>query len=311
MLLGLLLVALAAVSWGTTGTTLELVGATSAAVPLVVGAMRLVVAAPLLAGGARLSGASLRPSGPGFVVAGLCMAAYQMCFFSAVPLAGVAATALLAICSAPVFVAVLARVVLGEALTGSRLGALVPGVAGAALLVGGAPTGTGPRFLAGCGLALAAGLAYSTYAVSTKRSLAAMAPVGLSALTFGLAAVLLVPVLAIQPGAGAAAISRGWPLLLYLGAVPTALAYWLYTTGLRRLPAGAAAVVGLLEPLAATLLGVALFHERFQVAQLAGVGLLLVSMGVVALAPAGRSAPSLGQEANGPSSTPSDQDLRL
>src|SRR6195256_5528865 len=102
MFLGLLLVVLAAITWGTTGTTLQLVGATSTAVPLVVGAIRMLVAAPLLVAGARLTGASLRPSGPAFVVAGLSMAGYQVCYFSAVPLAGVGASALLAICSAPV-----------------------------------------------------------------------------------------------------------------------------------------------------------------------------------------------------------------
>src|SRR3979411_275644 len=88
MFLGLLLVVRAAVTWGTTGTTLQLVGATSTAVPLVVGAIRMLVAAPLLVAGARLTGASLRPSGPAFAVAGVGMAGEQGCCFFAVSLAG-------------------------------------------------------------------------------------------------------------------------------------------------------------------------------------------------------------------------------
>lgn len=278
--------AAAAASWGTTGTTLELVGVGSAAVPLVVGAIRMLVAAPLLAGGARLAGVSVRPGGRGFVAAGLCMAAYQVCYFSAVPLAGVAATALLAICSAPLLVTALATVVLHEPLTGARLGAVTLGVLGAALLVGGASPGQGASFLAGGALALGAGLAYSVYVVATRRAVASSAPLGLAALTFGLAAVALLPVLAVEPVATVTTVARAWPLLLYLGVVPTALAYWIYTTGLRRITAGSAAVAGLVEPLTASLLGLALLHERVSILQAFGAVLLLVAMVVVAAAPA-------------------------
>ncbi|HEX4215916.1 MAG TPA: EamA family transporter [Candidatus Dormibacteraeota bacterium] len=291
MLLGLLLVALAAVSWGTTGTTLELVGAGSAAVPLVVGAMRAVVAAPLLAGGARLTRTRtrIRPRRPAFLAAGLCMAAYQVCFFSAVPLAGVAATALLAICSAPVLVTLLARLLLGEPLSRGRAAAMALGVAGAALLVGGAPSDAGPHFVLGCGLALGAGLANSLYAVVTKGALAGGTPLGLSAQTFAVAAVALLPVL--EPATTVATVVRGWPLLLYLGAVPTAAAYCLYTTGLRRVPAGAAAVAGLLEPMTATVLGLLLFGERLGAPQAAGAALLLAGVCLTAAATA-RTAPA-------------------
>jgi DME family drug/metabolite transporter len=289
MLLSLLLVALAAITWGTTGSTLQLVGATSAAVPLVVGAIRVLVAAPLLAGGARLSGASLRPAGPAFLVAGLAMAAYQVCYFSAVPLAGVAATALLAICSAPILISVLAWIVLHERITRGRLAAMLLGIFGAGLLVGGSPAGKGQNFLLGCGLALGAGLAYSLYAVATKGALKTSVPLGLSAITFGLAAVVLLPVLISQPALTAQTVTRAWPLLLYLGAIPTAGAYWLYTTGLRRVPAGSAAIAGLLEPLTATFLGLLLFEERLAVQQVIGAALLLFAMALLGAITARRS----------------------
>jgi DME family drug/metabolite transporter len=281
VLLSLLLVVLAAITWGTTGTTLQLVGATSVGVPLVVGAVRMLVAAPLLAGGARLTGASLRPASPAFAVAGLSMAAYQVCFFSAVPLAGVAATALLAICSAPILISVLARIFLQERMTPGRLAAMTAGIIGAGLLVGGAPAGKGQSFVLGCALALGAGLAYSIYAVATKGALNASAPLGLSAMTFGLAAVVLLPVLIFQPSLTAQTVTRAWPLLLYLGAIPTAGAYWLYTTGLRRVPAGSAAIAGLLEPLTATALGLLLFEEHLGVQQVVGAVLLLSAMGLL------------------------------
>ncbi len=281
MLLSLIVVALVAVSWGTTGTTLQLVGATSTAVPLVVGAIRMLVAAPLLATGAAVTGASLRPSSPAFLVAGLCMAGYQVCYFSAVPLAGVGATALLAICSAPILITVMARVFLHEPVTRWRLAAMALGVTGAGLLVGGGAGGSGANFVLGGALALGAGFAYSLYAVTTKGALRDSAPLGLATTTFGLAAVVLLPVLIFQPAVTANTVAKGWPLLLYLGAVPTAGAYFLYTTALRRIPAGSAAIAGLLEPLTAMVLGLLLFHERLSLVQALGAVLLLIAMGLL------------------------------
>src|SRR5881296_3889387 len=85
------------------------------------------------------------------------------------------------------------------------------------------------------------------------------------------------------PGAGRQ-LALGWPWLLYLGAVTTAGAYALYTAGLRHVPASAAGVASLLEPLTATLLGVILFGERLGVAGWAGAVLLLGALVLLVLA---------------------------
>ncbi len=272
---GLLLVAIAALSWGTTGTTLKLIGAEAPSAPLLVGALRMLIAAPALLAAAGATRRMPTRVGRGFAVAGLCMAAYQICYFSAVPLAGVPATALLAICSAPVFIAILAKVVLGERLTRARLVAMVLGLAGAGLLLAGEGPMAGKGFAAGGALALAAGLAYSVYAVVTKRALNGASPLGLSALTFSAAALALSPVVAARWPEASQLLAHGAPHLLFLGLIATAAAYWLYTTGLQRVPAGAAAVAGLLEPLTATLLGAALFGERLGATGLAGAVLLV------------------------------------
>src|SRR5258708_28897103 len=54
--LGVVLIGLAAVSWGTTGSVMTVLGRHAAASPLLVGAARLWVAAPLLLAGTRLAG---------------------------------------------------------------------------------------------------------------------------------------------------------------------------------------------------------------------------------------------------------------
>src|SRR6185503_15645768 len=214
--LGLLLIAVAAASWGTTGATMTLLSREAAASPLLVGWSRLAVAAPCLVLAAVVSSRSAAPSAarrawpaladlPLCAALGLAMAAHQVCYFRAVTLVGVAAAALLAICSAPLLIAVLAALFLGERLT--------------------------PIVRLSLGMAVAG-----------------------SAITFALAAVFLAPALAGEV-APTRALIAGWPLLLYLGLGPTAVAYTLFTAGLTRVPATAAGIVSLLEPLTATTLG--------------------------------------------------------
>jgi DME family drug/metabolite transporter len=279
---GLLLIALAAVSWGTTGSVTAVLVARADAHPLLIGAARLAVAAVLLLLGARLITGRLaiaRADLPRCLAMAACMAAYQATYFTAVTMTGIALAALIAICSAPVIIAALAVGLLGERLTGRIALALVLGVLGTALLIAYpvVPAGPAPRFLAGALLALGAGVAYPLYVVTAKLSLARTAPLPLTAATFTAAALFALPLLA-WTDAPVAQAARGWPWLLYLGAVATAGAFALYSVGLRRVPASVAGVVTLLEPLTATLLGMFLFGERLGGAGITGVALLLTAI---------------------------------
>jgi DME family drug/metabolite transporter len=282
---GLGLIALAAVSWGTTGTVSTLLLARAETTALVVGAMRMLVAAVLLVGAARVLGADLRPApGEGMrcVALGTCMAAFQVTYFTAVTRAGIAVTALIAICSAPILIAGLAALLLGERPTRRHAVALALGVAGTALLVTAPVTGaTAPRPVSGVVLALGAGLAYALYVVLAKAALARTPPLPLTALTFAVAAVLTAP--ALFTTGVSRQIVMGWPGFMYLGAVTTAGAYVCYTRGLRRVSAAAAGVASLLEPLTAALLGVSFFGERLSVIGALGAALLLGALTVLAI----------------------------
>ncbi len=296
MLLGLLLVAIAAVSWGTTGATMTLLSREAAASPLLVGWSRLAIAAPCLVLTAAFTARwHVRPVArrawpaltdlPLCAALGLAMAAYQVCYFRAVTLVGVAAAALLAICSAPLLIAILAALFLGERLTPLVRLSLGTAVAGTVLLVVG-PRGLGEvagQFGLGALLALGAGVSYAVYAVAAKGLLARVTPLAVSAITFALAAAFLAPALLLEP-TPASAMAAGWPLLLYLGLGPTAVAYALFTAGLNRVPATAAGIVSLLEPLTATTLGLLVFGERLGAIGTAGALLLLAALTLLALA---------------------------
>ena len=282
---GLVLIALAAVSWGTSGSVMTVLVDRAAASPLLVGTARLWVAAILL-----LLAASVT-SGPIAVAAddrwrciamGACMAVYQAAYFTAVTLSGIAIAALVAICSAPLVIAALAPWLLGERRAMRARVPLALGVLGTALLVA-APHGLpdlSARFVGGVLLALVAGLAYALYVLAAKASLTQSAPLPLAALTFTVGAVVLTPAL-LWTSAPLAQLALGWPWLLYLGGVTTAAAYAVYTVGLRHVPASVAGLVTLLEPLTATVLGVALFGERLGAAGGAGALLLVAALGLL------------------------------
>jgi DME family drug/metabolite transporter len=284
VLTGLIMIALAAVSWGTTGSVTTVLVATAGVGPLLIAVVRTVIAAAALAGGAAATGGGVRVARGDrlrCLAAGACMAAFQVTYFTAVTMTGIVVAALVAICSAPAMIAGLAAVFLGERLTPRIIGALVLGIAGTALLVAEPGQSTpGARPAAGVLLALAAGLAYALYAVITKASLARNAALPLTAASFTVAALCLLPALA-WVERPLAQIAAGWPWLLYLGAVTTAGAYALYAAGLRVVPASVAGVVALLEPLTATLLGMSLFGERLGLGGALGAVLLLLAIAIL------------------------------
>ena len=204
------------------------------------------------------------------------IAGYQLSFFAAVDDTGVAVGTVVALGSAPALAGVLGRVVDGSPLTGRW-------AAGTALGDGGRPAAR-PRAAAtrrcrraGIGLALVAGLSYATYTVGSKQMLVAgHQPEAVMARGFGLAALLLAPVLVVQGGGPLASVD-GWLLALYLGAIPTALAYVLFARGLRFISAGETATLTLAEPLTATVLGAVVLAER--PGAIAAVGAALVLPG--------------------------------
>jgi DME family drug/metabolite transporter len=281
---GLVLIGLAAMLWGTSGSVMAVLTERAATSPLLVGVSRLWLAALLLLVAASVSGSLvIAPEDRWRCVAmGACMAAYQAAYFPAVTLSGIAVVALVAICSAPLVIAALAPWLLGERLPGRVRLALGGGVIGTALLVT-APSGrfdASARFAGGVLLALVAGLAYALYVVTAKASLARSAPLPLAALTFTVGAVLLTPALLWTP-APIDQLAQGWPWLLYLGAIATAGAYAIHTVGLRHVPASVAGVTTLLEPLTATVLALALFGERLGVVGGFGALLLVAALGLL------------------------------
>jgi DME family drug/metabolite transporter len=283
-----LLVLLAAVAFGTTGTAQALGPDAS---PAAVGAARIAVGATLLALAAHRLAPRTNASWPvtPVLLGALGVAAYQLTFFAAVADTGVAVGTVVALGSGPVFAGLLGRAVHGEPLTARWSAATALAVAGVTVLV--AAGGAAEVRPAGIALALGAGLSYATYTVAAKGLLGTHAPEAVMARLFGLGALLLLPAL---PIAGVTWLGSlgGVSLALYLGAVPTALAYVLFARGLRHLPAGEVATLTLAEPLTAAALGAVVLGERPGAAALAGVALVLAGLAVLATSPRPRNRPA-------------------
>jgi len=75
---------------------------------------------------------------------------------------------------------------------------------------------------------------------------------------------------------------QGWLLLLYLGAVPTALGYGLFVAGMKTTQATIAGIITLLEPVTAAVLAAILFGERLTALGIFGAVLLLGAILVLA-----------------------------
>jgi probable blue pigment (indigoidine) exporter len=91
---------------------------------------------------------------------------------------------------------------------------------------------------------------------------------------------VLVPVALLVEGAPPALSATNLGGLLWLTSMGTAVAYYCWFRGLVRMPAGAVAIVGLVNPVVGTLLGVLVAGELFGWAQ--ALGMVLVLGGVVA-----------------------------
>ena len=270
---GSLLVVLAAVLWGTTGTAQAL--APAGASPVSVGSLRLLIggAALLFFALARHDVPPLRdwPLPMILLTAGF-VAVYQLCFFAAVDRTGVVIGTIVGIGSAPVMAGILSWALVHERPGARWTVATLLAISGCALLM--LLRGEIALDLAGILLALGAGLSYALYTLTSKRLLETLPPDAVMGIVFSIGALLLLPLLF---GADLrwVRVGSGLWVVLHLGLIATGLSYILFARGLRQVPAARAVSLSLAEPLTAGLLGILLVGERLTLPALLGIALLL------------------------------------
>ncbi len=295
---GFLLVVAAALCWGTSGLSGRVVADRAGLSALDIAWYRLAIGTVALAAAWAVTARRRGPAVPvtrqvaaRLVLVGAGLAAYQFAYFSAVGQAGVSIATLVALGLAPLLIAV------GGTLLGSgrpdRATTVALGVAlgGLTLLVGvSAGAGTGTAVLLGALTATGSALGYAVVTLAGG-GVPAGVPVTLAGFAGG--ALLLTPVVLAR---GLTVPSDGVALavLLYLGLVPSALAYGLFFTGVRTVPGAVVSIVTLLEPLTATLLATVFLGERLAPAAVAGGALLLAAVAGLYLRELGRRSAPVG-----------------
>lgn len=185
----------------------------------------------------------------------------------------------------PILVAFLAAAILRQGLSRRRLSWGALGMLGVALVVLGPEAGLDALGIL-AGLGGAASMAVGV--VLTKKwgrpdGVSSAALAGWQLTAAGL--VLLVPALLLE-GVPSGIDARAVVGYLWLGLVGAVLAYSLWFAGIRRLPVTATALLGLLSPLVAALLGALIAGEALTTLQLAGFVIALTAMVAGQLTPA-------------------------
>ncbi|MFF6978284.1 DMT family transporter [Streptomyces sp. NPDC008343] len=297
---GLLYLIVAGAAWGTAGAAASLVYRASDMGPVALSFWRCAIGFVLLLA-VRLLRPSVRAHAHAQAAAaepfrrkalragatGVGLAVFQTAYFAAVDVTGLAVGTVVTLGAGPVFIALGARLTLGERLGRGGVAAVAGALVGLAVLALGGEGATVRPW--GVLLALVSAAGYSVMTLLTRKwgrdggadaastSVRSFAVTSLCLLPFALAEGL-VPHTA-EP------VQLGW-LLAYIAAVPTALAYALYFAGAAAVRSATVSVIMLLEPVSAAVLAVVLLGEHLTAPTLAGTLLMLGSVTGLAVAEA-------------------------
>jgi DME family drug/metabolite transporter len=280
---GYLLVILAAILWGTTGTTQAL--APSGATPQALSVLRLLGGGLTLVTIATLRGTlhqNLRLPPFKTALAVLMITAYQLLFFAGVGRAGVAIGTIVGIGSAPIIAGLLKVFVEKQPITPRWMIATVFALVGCGLLL--LPDGEIDVDAFGILLAVGAGLAYAVYTLTSKYLLDGRDSDAVMAIVFSLGAILLSPILLTVDFTWLTQPS-GWIVFVWLGIIVTGVSYLSFGRGLKTVPAATAVTLTLAEPLTAGLLGVLLIGEDLGLLGILGILLLFIGLAILTTAP--------------------------
>lgn len=269
------LVLMAAMLWGTTGSTQAF--APENATPVVIGALRMAIGGTALFLVAKMRGAfktKIELDKKLLLIAAISMALYQPFFFLGVFKTGVALGTVLGIGSAPIFSGII-EYFTGEKLSRRWIIGTMISIIGCALLFGGQDSMN--MNVIGSIFSLGAGLSYAVYVKASQKLFKNSRRDAVNGLIFLLSALILSPILFINNLSWVMS-TRGILTTLHLGVVTTALAYTLFAYGITNINAPKAVTLTLAEPLTAAMLGVVVLNENLTGVSMMGVLLLFCGL---------------------------------
>ncbi|PMC40255.1 EamA family transporter [Bacillus sp. UMB0899] len=273
-----LLILLAAILWGTTGTTQAL--APETAHPIAIGATRLAVGGlflfciVLVTGKFNVNNWPVKTT----LLASICMALYQPLFFSAVTITGVAIGTVVAIGSAPILSGFIEWIYFKKRPATLWWGSTILSILGCLMLfVNKESAHVDP---VGLLLALGAGLSFAGYTVVSRELVEKYSTLLVVAAVFTLSAIMLSPLLFVFDMSWLISV-QGASVSLHLGILATGVAYLLFAKGLSNVSSSTAVTLALAEPLTAALLGVFILGEFLNAISWLGILFLLLGIGIL------------------------------
>lgn len=305
---GLLCLIVAGAAWGTAGAAAALVYRTSDMGAVTLSFWRCAAGLALLLADRLLRRRPRRAVAEASgrralraVATGIGLATFQTAYFAAVSATGLTVATVVTLGSGPVLIALGARFALGERLGPAGTAAVAGALAGLAVLTSGGAGGSVRPW--GVLLALASAAGYSAMTLLTRwwgrdggsdtagATVWAFAVTSLCLLPFALAEGLLPHT--------AHPVRVLW-LMVYIAAIPTALAYALYFAGAAVVRSATVSVIMLLEPVGAAVLAVALLGEHLTASTVTGTLLMLGSVTGLAVAEAREARAGTGKERPAP-----------
>jgi len=179
----------------------------------------------------------------------------------------------------PAFVVIMARIFFKELITPQKLAALLLTLLGVILVVE-LFSDTGKISLYGAFVGISAGLGFALYTIFSKAALRRYQPLTIIFYTFLMSSLFITPLsgLVTPPTLERLQDLNTLLVIISLGIFPTVLAYLLYTEALGRIEAGKASITTMTEPIAATLIGVIIYGEILNFLQIIGILLVLLSV---------------------------------
>ncbi|MGW2563741.1 DMT family transporter [Streptomyces sp. NPDC001514] len=277
----------AGVAWGTAGAAASLVFGVSDLGPLALSFWRCLGGLVLLAGVLALrprravaEAEQRRRRLVRILGTGTGLTVFQSAYFAAVEETGLAVGTVVTLGAGPVLIALGARLTMGERLGRGGIAAVAGALTGLVVLVLGGEGGS-VRPL-GVALAVLSAAGYAAITLLTRwlgRDGKGGDALSTTTWTFAVGAVGLLPFALVEGLLPHTAdpVRVIW-LLVYVAAVPTALAYALYFAGAAVVRSATVSVIMLLEPVSAAVLAVTALDERLTAATVVGTLLLLVAV---------------------------------
>ncbi len=227
----------------------------------------------------------LRPRGSGLAsrrlwfwsaIAGLGVAGNFAFYFVSIAEGSVAVAATLMYC-APVFVYLVSFTFKLERPTLFKWAAIATVMLGIVLLTGVYKIGADAVTPIAAGAGLLSGLSYAVFIFGFKYAAPHGSPQAILVIAFAVLAAILIG-LGDADQAVAVLSTSSWPLFVELGTLGAGLSFIFYIAGLNHTAPAVASIVAMVEPVTASLFGVAVLDETLAGLQILGMGLILVTV---------------------------------